>query len=158
MWDNSTPLKLLQTMPKVLEDEHLEKLQMLLEADKYKNQLLSGSELCGTYAPFCDGCNKEVKYPCAVAYVNYLKEQGTDIDIAADSKEAAETVAEEITEEQEPAIAEEKTDDNEPVITEENSEEQEPAAVEETVAETEEEKPVEKTKIRIAIARKKTIL
>ena len=150
MWDNSTPLKLLQTMPKVLEDEHLEKLQMLLEADKYKNQLLSGSELCGTYAPFCDGCNKEFKYPCAVAYVNYLKEQGTDIDIAADSEEAAETVAEEITEE--------KTDDNEPVITEENSEEQEPAAVEETVAKTEEEKPVEKTKIRIAIARKKTIL
>ena len=142
MWDNSTPLELLKTMPKVLENEHLEKLNRLLEADKYKNQLLSGTDLCGKYAPICEGCDKEKKYPCAVAYVNYLKEQGMDIDIATDEAESVENDAESITAEAEN-------------ITEEKSDEQSTETDKESVAE---EKPAEKLIIRIATARKKTIL
>ena len=166
MWDNNTPLQLLQTMPKILEEEHLAKLQMLLEADKYKNQLLSGTDLCGTYAPFCEDCNKETKYPCAVAYVNYLKAQGTDIEIATDPAQEEETVAEvaevvEEVEEVEEVVAEESIEDQTAEITEEIADEQVPETAEESETVVEEVKPEEKpekTKIRIAIARKKTIL
>lgn len=128
MWDSNTPLQLLETMPKVLENEHLEKLQMLLEADKYKNQLISGMELCGNYAPFCNDCNKETKYPCAVAYVKFMQAQGMDIKIAS-----------EVTESEEESSAEQQplTEGNETVKSEAMS---------------------GKTKIRIAIARKKTLL
>ena len=144
MWDNNTPLQLLKSMPKVLEDEHLEKLQKLLEADKYKLQLLSDSDLCGNYAPFCDDCNKDIKYPCAVAYVHYLKTQGTDIEIAADlPAETSENSPEEVFEEA--PVTEEKTVE----VTEEKEEK------------AEDDKPEEesgKKRIRIAIARKKGIL
>ncbi len=117
MWDNVTPLKLLESMPKVLEDEHLEKLQMLLEADKYKNQLISGNDLCGTYAPFCFECDKGNKFPCAVAYVKFMKSAGMEIEIASDGV----------------------------------------ADGTETQEETSFEKPAT-NKIRIAVARKKTLL
>lgn len=170
MWDNNTPLQLLQTMPKVLEEEHLKKLQMLLEADKSKNQLLSGTDLCGTYAPFCEDCNKETEYPCAVAYVNYLKAQGTDIEIATDAQED-ETVAdsveeveavEEVAENAEEVgevVSEDVVEEQPAENPEETVEEQVPETAEESEVEetTPEEKP-EKTRIRIAIARKKTIL
>lgn len=176
MWDNNTPLQLLQTMPKVLEEEHLKKLQMLLEADKYKNQLLSGADLCGTYAPFCEDCNKETKYPCAVAYVNYLKAQGTDIEIATDSAEESETATEPVQDEETvvdsveavaeddeevaEVVAEESVEEQPVESTGEPAEEQTPETAE-TEAVLEEGKPEEKpekTRIRIAIARKKTIL
>ncbi len=84
MWDNQTPLQLLNTFPRVLETEHLEKLQRLIDADKYKNQLIGGYELCGSYAPFCDGCDKEQKYPCAVAYVKFMQANGMDIEIVSE--------------------------------------------------------------------------
>ena len=144
MWDSNTPLQLLKTMPNVLEKEHLEKLQMLLEADKYKNQLVSGLDVCGTYAPFCYGCYKENEYPCAVAYVNYLKEQGMDIEIAAEMADRnAETETEETADNQMPA--------DEGVVV---AETEEVTATENSVP----EEKVEKTRIRIAIARKKNIL
>lgn len=152
MWDSITPLQLLNTMPKALEEEHLEKLQTLLEADKYKNQLISGFDLCGMYAPFCYGCNKENKFPCAVAYVNYLKEQGYDIGFAADSTDETPIAVDEAAVEE---IAEPEAD--EPVEQEVESADEEQAAPAESVAESEEmpEEKVEKIKIRIAIARKR---
>ena len=58
MWDSNSPLQLLQAMPKKLTKENLEKLQMVIDADKYKNSLVSGFDLCGMYAPFCRGCKK----------------------------------------------------------------------------------------------------
>ena len=137
MWDNETPLQLLKVMPKVLEKEHLEKLQKLFEADKYKNQLLSGSDVCGTYAPFCYNCNKENEYPCAVAYVNYLKAQGAEIEIASDATVEDGDIATEVQAEEQPAVDEEKQEE---AIEKINPEEEPP-----------------KTKIRIAIARKKTL-
>lgn len=152
MWDSNTPLQVINSMPKVLEDEHLEKLQKLLEADKYKNQLISGSDVCGTYAPFCEGCDKENKYPCAVAYVNYLKEQGEDIEIAS------EQVNEEVPEAEN---SEENVDEQVPEsdeATADNVADPEPSPAEESVEVTE-DKPAatEKTRIRIAIARKKIL-
>ncbi len=83
MWDSNSPLQLLKTMPSRLGKEELEKLQAVLEADKYKNSLISGFDLCGMYAPFCRGCSKASIYPCAVAYVNMMKESGMDVDVAA---------------------------------------------------------------------------
>ena len=145
MWDSNTPLQLLKTMPNVLEKEHLEKLQKLLDADKYKNQLVSGVDVCGTYAPFCYGCYKENEFPCAVAYVNYLKEQGADIELASDTVAHNEEEAAETLEEQSPAVEEAEEE------SVEDTEEAQPAE------DSKPEEKAEKTKIRIAVARKKLL-
>ncbi len=140
MWDNVTPLQLLKSMPKVLEKEHLAILQNLFGADKYKNQIVSGEgDLCGQYAPFCNECDKSNEFPCAIAYVNFMKAQGMDIEIASDG-EPFENTIEDNTENFDDDVA--SAADNETVGD---------------VIEDSEEK-TEKVKIRIAIARKKTLL
>ena len=83
MWDNNAPLQLLKTMPNKLNQEHLEKVQLLIDADKYKNSIISGFDLCGIFAPFCRGCDKTSIYPCAVSYIRMLQAQGMDIEIDA---------------------------------------------------------------------------
>ena len=83
MWDSNSPLQLLQSMPRKLTAENLEKLQLVIDADKYKNSLVSGFDLCGMYAPFCRGCRKTSIFPCAIAYVNMLQANGVDIEIDA---------------------------------------------------------------------------
>lgn len=83
MWDSNSPLQLLNTMPKKLSKENLEKLQLVIEADKYKNSLINGFDLCGMYAPFCRDCKKTSIYPCAIAYINMMKAGGADIEIDA---------------------------------------------------------------------------
>ena len=83
MWDSNSPLQLLQTMPRKLTAENLEKLQLVIDADKYKNSLVSGFDLCGMYAPFCRGCRKTSIFPCAIAYVNMMQAGGVDIEIDA---------------------------------------------------------------------------
>ena len=199
MWDKETPLLVLKTMPNVLEEEHLKKLQLLLDTDRYKNQIVSGIDVCGIYAPFCLNCNKEIEFPCAKAYINYLKDQGMYIQIASDSVDED---IEEITDEKIEESLPEMPEVEEPLPEVENVQEREPLAesVEEAIpltddfdeqasasesieeltksevleevtdeVKTEEEmknsdedhnKPEEapkKTRIRIAIARKKTI-
>ena len=151
MWDSSTPLQLLQSMPKVLENEHLEKLQKLFEADKYKNRIVNGdADLCGQYAPFCNDCDKDSDYPCAVAYVNFMKSQGMDIEIAS-GDEPTETLVEE------PEEVEEITEESATEEVEEVAEETVREEVEEATEETQ-TNPTPAKKIRIAIARKKTLL
>ena len=91
MWDSNSPLQLLKTMPKKLSKENLEKLQLVIDADKYKNSLISGFDLCGMYAPFCRGCKKTSIFPCAIAYINMIKAEGADIEIDARPVETAES-------------------------------------------------------------------
>lgn len=83
MWDEYTPLQLLKTMPKKLNQENLSKIQMVIDADKYKNSLVSGFDLCGIYAPFCRGCDKTSIYPCAIAYIRMMQADGMNIEIDA---------------------------------------------------------------------------
>ena len=83
MWDSNAPLQLLKSMPEKLSKENLEKLQLVLEADKYKNSLVSGFDLCGMYAPFCKGCKKTSIYPCAISYVNMMRSNGMNVEIDA---------------------------------------------------------------------------
>lgn len=83
MWDSNTPLQLLKTMPKKLNQDNLAKIQMVIDADKYKNSLVSGFDLCGIYAPFCRGCDKTSIYPCAIAYIRMLQAEGMKIQIDA---------------------------------------------------------------------------
>ncbi|MDE7306358.1 MAG: hypothetical protein K2N33_03115, partial [Clostridia bacterium] len=83
MWDNNTPLQLLKTMPRKLNQDNLAKIQMIIDADKYKNSLVSGFDLCGIYAPFCRGCDKTSIYPCAIAYIRMLQSEGMKIQIDA---------------------------------------------------------------------------
>ena len=164
MWDQETPLLFLKSMPNGLEDENFKKLQLLLEADRYKNQIFSGVDLCGIYAPFCYGCDKNNKYPCAVSYVNYIKEQEAENKPIADNLNLnTESVPEENVEEQLP-----ETDNSESVPEISEAEEKIEEEKIEEVGPEEENKPEEalnelpeepqKTKIRIASARKKTIL
>ena len=81
MWDSNAPLQLLKSMPKKLGKEHLEKIQMVIDADKYKNSLISGFDLCGMYAPFCRDCKKTSIYPCA------LEEGAEPVEIAPPEEE-----------------------------------------------------------------------
>ena len=135
MWDSNAPLQLLKSMPEKLEDEHLEKLQLLFEADKYKEQLLNGVDSSGSYsfAPFCRNCNKQEKYPCAVAYVNAMNEAGLNTEM--------------------PSYVEQTEDlaENKPDF------ESEKEAVDETTENVASDLNKEKIKIRIAVARKKTL-
>ncbi len=142
MWDSNSPLQLLNTMPKKLTKENLQRLQLVIDADKYKNSLLSGFDLCGMYAPFCRGCKKTSIYPCAVAYINMLKAGGMDIEIDAKPVEAAEEVQQEVAAAAEPEV----------IVAAEVK--PEPLPTEEKPAEVRAEAPV-KRKIRIAVARRK---
>ena len=158
MWDNVTPLKLLETMPENLEEDDLVKLQLLLEADRYKNQIIAGTDLCGTYAPICEGCNKEGKHPCAVAYLNYIKGQGANTEVG-DTEQTVEESAEPSSEieniEEQPTASgnpEEQLSTADEVKEGVEDEESKP----EENAGAPEQEP-QKTRIRIAIARKKTI-
>lgn len=142
MWDSNSPLQLLNTMPKKLTKENLQRLQLVIDADKYKNSLLSGFDLCGMYAPFCRGCKKTSIYPCAVAYINMLKAGGMDIEIDAKPVEAVEEVQEEVAATAEPEV----------IVAAEVK--PEPLPTEVKPAEVRAESPV-KRKIRIAVARRK---
>ena len=149
MWDNKAPLKLLKSMPKKLSKENLEKIQLVIDADKYKNSLVSGFDLCGMYAPFCRDCKKTSIYPCAVAYINMMKSDGMEVEI--DAKPLEEVVSETaVTTEIPKPVEEEKVAEEKPV-----------ELVEEEPVKEPEEKPQPtvhspvKNRIRIAVARKK---
>lgn len=178
MWDSNSPLQLLNTMPKKLSKENLEKLQLVIDADKYKNSLISGFDLCGMYAPFCRDCKKTSIYPCAIAYINMMKAGGSDIEIDArpvipaeskvDVAPAESTQPDEVKPElvevpvtsETPAPAEEVVIPvaEEIAVTEEEVVVDEPHPVEEAVLKevtpTAPAAPVKK-KIRIAFARRK---
>lgn len=81
MWDENAPLELLKEMPKVLTVDNLCKIQEVIDKDKYLNSLQLEGDLCGKYAPFCDECNKAIKYPCAVAYVKMMQNQGMEVEM-----------------------------------------------------------------------------
>lgn len=184
MWDSNSPLQLLQTMPRKLTMENLEKLQLVIDADKYKNSLVSGFDLCGMYAPFCIGCKKTSIFPCALAYVSMMQAGGADIEIdvrplAAVNTAAVNPVENTVREEMpavnpvnnyvkaEPPQAAPVTEPVEPQYKEQVNEAAAAAAEPEEAAVTETLEPEtvktysapakteEKRKIRIAVARKK---
>ncbi|MGN0804783.1 MAG: hypothetical protein ACI4MS_05315 [Candidatus Coproplasma sp.] len=88
MWNENAPLELLKTMPNVLTEENLANIQSVIDVDKYENSYQLGQDLCGTYAPFCNGCDKTVNCPCAVAYVKMKQAEGMDVAIAETKTEA----------------------------------------------------------------------
>ena len=89
MWNSEAPLKLLSEMPAQLNIENLRDIQQIIDVDKYQNSKKFGRDLCGEYAPFCEGCVKSVKYPCAVAYVKMKQAEGMEVEIAATDAELA---------------------------------------------------------------------
>lgn len=169
MWDSNSPLQLLKTMPKKLSKENLEKLQLLIDADKYKNSLISGFDLCGMYAPFCRDCKKTSIYPCAIAYINMIRAGGADIEIDAKPVASAEQSVSVNKPEVQPELVEEVAVDSETPVQEADypvEEKVEEIAVAEEEVITEEPQPIEevqpevlakpvKKKIRIAFARRK---
>ncbi len=88
MWNSQAPLELLKEMPAQLNRANLERIQQMIDVDKYRNSFELHKDLCGEYAPFCNVCDKDVVCPCAVAYVKMLQAEGLNIEIAiADTEE-----------------------------------------------------------------------
>ena len=168
MWDSNAPLQLLKSMPKKLSKENLEKIQLVIDADKYKNSLVSGFDLCGMYAPFCRDCKKASIFPCALAYVKMMQADGMEVEI--DAKPVGESEGGKFEKPlKETAVKEEKKLTSEPEKEEEKPSVKQEAAVEAVTAAKDEgeekesflpenlESPKQDAnrKIRIAIARKK---
>lgn len=126
MWNSQEPLKLLLSMPTQLTRENVENLQAVIDVDKIINSQKYGRDLCGEYAPFCDYCDKSVRFPCAHAYVKMKQAEGLDVEVPEEVYNSLKIEQEAV---EEAAPAEE---------------------VEETVEE--DEKP--KKRIRIAVAKK----
>lgn len=157
MWDSKAPLQLLQEMPKKLSMENLEKIQQVIDADKYKNSLISGFDLCGMYAPFCRDCRKTSIYPCALSYIKMLQDDGMDVTIDArpvENKKEQPVVKAVKAEKAEPPVESEAADvaESEAAITSVVEPEE---IAEQAPAEAAPAQPREKRKIRIAVARKK---
>ena len=81
MWNSQSPLNLLLSMPNTLTLENLQNLQEVIDVDKIINSRKHNRDLCGEYAPFCDFCDKSLKYPCAHAYVKMKQADGLDVEI-----------------------------------------------------------------------------
>ena len=115
MWNSQEPLKLLLSMPAQLTRENIENLQAVIDVDKIINSQKFKRDLCGEYAPFCDYCDKSVRFPCAHAYVKMKQSEGLDVEVPEEvynslkiEQEAVEEVApaeetetEEVNEEEE---------------------------------------------------------
>ena len=143
MWNENTPLELLKELPAVVNEANLARLQEVIDYDKFINSTELGYDLCGQYAPFCEGCDKSLPYPCAVSYIKMKQAEGMDVKIQSEVEEAlSENCEEEIPAEEQPCEE----------CTEQQPEEQvEEQAAEEPVCE---EQPAKKY-IRIAIARRR---
>ena len=133
MWNSQEPLKLLLSMPTQLTRENVENLQAVIDVDKIINSQKYKRDLCGEYAPFCDYCDKSVRFPCAHAYVKMKKAEGLDVEVPEEVYNSLK-IETEVVEEAAPA--------EEEVVEEE---------VEEVVEVTEE---APKKRIRIAVAKK----
>ena len=143
MWNENAPLELLKELPAVINEANLARLQQVIDYDKFINSSECGYDLCGQYAPFCEGCDKTVQYPCAVSYVKMKQAEGMDIKIQSEVEEVLSDAAEESCE-----CGEQPCEAQEEIPSAEAAEE---APVEEA---PEEEKPAKKL-IRIAIARRR---
>ena len=130
MWNSQEPLKLLLSMPTQLTRENVENLQSVIDVDKIVNSQKFKRDLCGEYAPFCDYCDKSVRFPCAHAYVKMKQAEGLDVEVPEEVYNSLKI---------ETAVVEEAAPAEEEVVQEE---------VEEVVVEA------PKKRIRIAIAKK----
>ena len=88
MWDENKVLELLKDMPQVLTDENLCEIQKIMDDDRYHHKKSTKKDSCGTYAPFCKICDKNVLTPCAVAYVRMKNAEGTPLKMENYSSES----------------------------------------------------------------------
>lgn len=84
MWNENAPLELLKGMPEVINDANLARIQDVIDIDKFVNSSECGYDLCGTYAPFCNGCDKSVQYPCAVSYIKMKQTEGMGVKLESE--------------------------------------------------------------------------
>jgi hypothetical protein len=87
MWNNEENLRVLDKMPANVNDEHLATMQKVFDIDKFKSSVEQNCDLCGSYAPFCNGCDKNGDYPCAEAYVKMKNEEGLTFTIVENHEE-----------------------------------------------------------------------
>lgn len=68
MWNFEGPLEVLNEIEPT--EANVERIQSVIDIDKYVISEQTGFDLCGDYAPFCKNCDKTAEYPCARAYLN----------------------------------------------------------------------------------------
>lgn len=119
----------------------LEKLQAEIDTDKFEQSLKQNRDLCGEYAEFCRFCDKNLKNPCASAYLKMISESRKNSEIAVTD------VADESDEKNKDNVVITASEINIDESDENDGEEQE---VIEQIA------PAKK-KIRIAVARRKNM-
>ncbi|MCD8205416.1 MAG: hypothetical protein LUD29_02225 [Clostridia bacterium] len=79
MWSEGNLKGLMSQLPKVINDANLSRIQECIDYDKFISSYDLGEDLCGTYAPFCEGCDKTREFPCAYAYLKMIQKEGSDI-------------------------------------------------------------------------------
>lgn len=62
------PLEVLNEIEPI--EVNVERIQSVIDIDKYVISEQTGRDLCGNYAEFCKYCDKDVENPCGHAYVN----------------------------------------------------------------------------------------
>lgn len=90
-WNSRAPMELLSHMPQKLTRDNLEKIQSVIDNDKYICSTVLSRDLCGEYAPFCSLCNRSMSTPCAVAYLRMMHAEGIKLEIAISDSEAEQT-------------------------------------------------------------------
>lgn len=119
MWNENASLELLKSMPEELTYEELERIQRLLDADKYVSSVENGRDMCGEFAPFCKNCDKSGLTPCAVSYIRMKIGEGANYKIVSgeEKSENTETVPGEQTcdtsSDEDKVVSEEVSDTNE---------------------------------------------
>lgn len=87
-WNSRAPMELLSHMPQKLTRDNLEKIQSVIDNDKYICSTVLSRDLCGEYAPFCSLCDRSMSTPCAVAYLRMMQAEGIKLEIAISDSEA----------------------------------------------------------------------
>ena len=100
MWNENAPMELLKELPAVLNDANLARIQQIIDYDKFVNSAERGYDLCGQYAPFCNGCDKSRPYSCAISYVRMMQREGVEVKIQSDMEEVLSEKVEQPAEEE----------------------------------------------------------
>lgn len=84
MWNENSTMEWLQGMSFEATQENLQSLQNAIDVDKFCASCGVDYDLCGTYAPFCRNCNKDIKHPCANAYCQMMAMERAKADLQAE--------------------------------------------------------------------------
>jgi hypothetical protein len=81
MWNENTPMDLLNNLPLDLNAQNEAEIQMVIDQHKYEQSAELNCDLCGVYAPFCQVCDKSANFPCARAYIASKQKEVNSVEV-----------------------------------------------------------------------------